>query len=302
MKLRLTAAFEGDAVLDKPLEMTNGNLSIGFRADDKGSVVEVWVEKRLAGDGPFPSFQLREGAPPLIQFPDPPETDELLTLLQYLESIGSFWLHARRIGWAEANIEWRPENDEEKARLTALAIRRRQSYDRQPMPLQARRVAMIMTHRPALEYLMVPMSFYREGMNEFDVHRYINSFFNFYFFLEGLYGGSKTKNRAVLASFQSSAQLRTGLERFRTTLTKPDMAPNLQGIQRFLAGEGCDDSVEGLLALLVSIRGKLHHYSIRSTQLTGHPLNHDEFRPMAYLAMGACHGVLPALLSGHPVG
>lgn len=54
--------------------------------------------------------------------------------------------------------------------------------------------------------LINPLAFFREGVNDFKTFRYINSFFNFYFVLEGLYGNGKTKNKDVAREFADSIE------------------------------------------------------------------------------------------------
>ena len=44
--------------------------------------------------------------------------------------------------------------------------------------------------------------------------------------------------------------------------------------------------VEGIIHLLVSSRGNLHHFTNKSAQKQGTPFNHEEFQSIAWVAMG----------------
>lgn len=106
-------------------------------------------------------------------------------------------------------------------------------------------------------YLTTPMAFLREGKNDFDSFRYINAFFNFYFILEGLYGGGKTKNYAVEEEFKKSNEF----------------------------SESVEVAFRELENLLVSTRGELHHFAINSSKTQGTPFNHKEFESIAWVSL-----------------
>ncbi|MGV3707408.1 MAG: hypothetical protein ACO1Q7_01110 [Gemmatimonas sp.] len=262
----------------------------------------IWVECAIESpEQSLSSFGIGSDGKPRANLRIPPDVETLVATLQYIESLGSFWLGIHRIYWNECSIEWRPESPEEKQKLSVFSHRRSLSYPRDLKEMTPRRLAEIMRPRVHLEYLVVPLSFFREGDNDFLHGRDINAFFNFYFFLEGLYGGGKSKNDAVRAEFLKSSQMRSATQRFLDRLNDADMAGNRAELDPFPRLKNCDYSVEGLIKLLVSIRGTLHHFSASSTQMKGHPLNQDEFRVVAFLALSICMGVIPALFSGSKV-
>ena len=161
-------------------------------------------------------------------------------------------------------------------------------------------VASLIGKRDKLNYLVIPMSFYREGVRDYDVHRYVSAFFNFYFFLEGLYGGGKTKNPQVLMAFRSSAQFRAAVQEAHANLDEARMAPNKSALERMVSALNCDYSPEGLIEFLVMVRGDLHHFSQRSTRPKGHPLNQMQWRAVAFFAMSVCLSIIKVLATGIP--
>jgi hypothetical protein len=45
---------------------------------------------------------------------------------------------------------------------------------------------------------------------------------------------------------------------------------------------------EGIISLIVQVRGNLHHYSQKSSKKKGTPFNQRDFETMAYLLMTIC--------------
>lgn len=212
MRFRLTAKVEADAKTTSPFSLAIGDLRAGIVADDSGEVTQVWVELPVRDYSPsLPVVTRQPGAPPHLNFREPPEADELLSILQYIESLGAFWLSINRIHWSEANHEWIPETPEETEQLSMFSMTWETNYQRTPIEFQADLFHDLIFRRTTKDWLTIPLSFYREGRNDYTDHRYINAFYNFYFLLEDLFGGGKTKNRQVLESFCASEKLKTAI-------------------------------------------------------------------------------------------
>lgn len=121
-------------------------------------------------------------------------------------------------------------------------------------------------------------------MNEYAARRFINAFYNFYFILEDLYGSGKTKNYDILKVLRSSDEFKESLNWiFKTQLNDDRHKTNLYN---FCNEEGITYNINGLIELLVKVRGNLHHYSSRSTKHIGTPFNQDDFESIAFMTMG----------------
>jgi len=127
--------------------------------------------------------------------------------------------------------------------------------------------------------------FERDGMNEFHSLRYIQAYYNFYFVLEDLYGEGKTQNKDVEQKFKSNQVLRSIIQDVLDNVIKRNVN-HLQNIQNFLREENKSFDIDGIIELIVRVRGNLHHYSGKSTKRKGTPLNQGDFESMAYLLMG----------------
>jgi hypothetical protein len=298
MRFRLTATTFGDATADAPVQVQLGDIRIGLEPGPDKFISKIWV------DAPVPDFEawlptliVGKGTPHQLTFREPPQYQRLLETLQYIESLGSFWLQIRRIDWGEAASEWIPESSEEKARIQIFSLSRKSEYPRRPVPLIPGRVAELIALQKTKQWLVLPMSFFREGTNDFDAHRYVGAFFSFYFFLEDLFGQAKTKNRDVLKAFKSSAELVAATGKAYQQICAPDMAETRARLDGLIGLVGGDKTPEGLLEFLVKLRGDLHHFSRHSSRPKGHPFNQEEFRPAAFFAMAIILVLMPQLIT-----
>jgi hypothetical protein len=300
LRFRVSAKVQADAVAKQPFELTVDDLRIGVTADPRGLVTGIWFDLPVPDfESWMPSIVQGDGTtsnPHQISFNNPPQADRLLSVMQYVESLGSFWLGIRRIWWDEAKWEWIAESDVEKGRAPVLSVGKRLTYQRQPIPFRANALRQLILAQEKKEWLVIPMSFLREGTNHYEAHRYINAFYDFYFFLEDLFGHGKTQNRHVLREFQSSAELKTATACAYKVCAEDSR--KVKALSDLMAVVGGDTSDKGLLKFLVMMRGELHHFSRRSSRPKGHPLNQHQFQPLAFFAMAICINVLPSLITG----
>lgn len=304
MPLRLTAKVEGEGVAGQLFQVEAPDVTVGFDVDKKHHVTAIWAECAVPNYRDYaPTMVPGDGTrqrPHQISMPLPPQIEDLRATLQYIESLGSFWLGIRRVAWSEAETRWVPDTDTERRALSVLSIAQTLQYPNRPVPFRHEVLARLMANREGMEYLVIPMSFYREGIGDYRSHRYVSAFYNFYFFLEDLYGKGKTKNQAVLESFQASAQLRDAVKRSHEDLEQPVMEGNRTSLREIASALRCHYSADGPIDFLVMVRGELHHFSQRSSRPKGHPLNQLQWRPVAFFAMSVCIRLIERLASGTP--
>ncbi len=288
MRYQLSARVESDSILPGPLDLHDGPILVRLIGEPGGPITQIIVSKvvtdysdHLPGIDPSPPV-------PTIHLSGHPADQELIELLQHFEAIGAFWLGIQRIHWNRAERQWIAESPEEQQALDIYSFGQEFEYPPTETPVFPPVAEELLRFRDRFRHLLLPMSFMREGLNEYRTHRYINAFYNFYFFLEDLYGEGNTKNRLVLRAFQSSQELTWAITEARSALEQPNLLQHVDELREFLKQERCSDDANGLLELLVKVRGNLHHFSQRSSKLKGHPLNHTTFRPVAYLALGTC--------------
>ena len=213
-------------------------------------------------------------------------SDKLIDMFQYIDASLSLLFGVKKINWEERETFFIPESEEEQSKLDVMSYSLRYHYpEEQRTKLTVGVFKDIIQRKSKDESLTIVKLFHREGIREFRSLRYIQAYYSFYFILEDLYGEGKTQNRDIEQKFKSNQTLRTLIQGVLNTTIKPH-GNHLQNIQNFLQEENKSFDVDGIIELIVRVRGNLHHYSGKSTKRKGTPLNQREFESMAYLLMG----------------
>jgi hypothetical protein len=284
MLLRFTARVEAAAYVTEPFGVIVPPYTVDLACDESRRIVELRVQKQVAlSEIRLPKHRVvGHGHYEMDTALDEPHLRDLLELVQYIESLGSFHFNLRRIYWTQGEYAWIPESEEEKRVLQLYAFKvNKMEYPATPVLVRPGVLARMINARGRLGHLTVPMAFFREGVNEYRAFRYVSAFHNHYFFLEGLFGGGKTSNKHVLQQFLSSPIVCDATQSSIAKLDKDDLARHRRRIE--MQRGRFEWNVEGVLGLLVWMRGNLHHFSARATTPKGHPLNHREFESLAYL-------------------
>ena len=224
----------------------------------------------------------------------------LIDLAQHIESLGSFWLGIKKIYWENPKRGWVAETPEEENNLEFITNNfQQESHENKCYrEMTPEILGSLIKNRQLHQNLVLPMSFYREGCNEFSSKRYTSSFINFYFYLDDLYGQGKTKNKEIENLFKSSEHIRNAFEEAIRFFQDKENFENLEELKEFLEMERKTFSVDGLIELIVQIRGNLSHFSQKSSKKKGHPLNQRDFRSVALLMKSICIFTFTKLTTG----
>jgi hypothetical protein len=213
-------------------------------------------------------------------------SDKLIDMIQYLEASLSLLFGVKKINWEEHETFFIPESEEEERKVDVWSYSLRHYYpDEQKVRLTAAAFKEVVQRKSTDESLKMVKLFHREGVREFHSLRYIQAYYNFYFILEDLYGEGKTQNRDIEQKFKSNQTLRAIIQDVLNTAIKPH-GNHVQSIQNFLREENMSFDIDGIMELIVRVRGNLHHFTRKSTKRIGTPLNQRDFESMAYLLMG----------------
>ena len=101
-------------------------------------------------------------------------------------------------------------------------------------------------HDPAL-------TFFSRGSTDANSHRFIEAYYNLFFFLEFLYGNGKSGKNATLDEFMKSNELTTSI---KNTLEKPEINELLS---RSFVEKLRASNTRKILEILILARGSLHH-------------------------------------------
>lgn len=217
--------------------------------------------------------------------------DDLTGEFHSLESMFAFPKpFLRKIYWENPKQEFIPETEEEKSIIIeeskVAGAEWRLSYPNDYSLLQKDYFIELMITRNKYTELMIPKVFFREGVNEFKAFRYINAFYNFYFIIEDLCGGGKAKNEHVEGEFKKSKEFRSFVQWMIDDIKNDDNKKHFEDISIYLKNYRKNFDVDGIISIIIRMRGQLHHYSRKSTQIQGTPFNHHQFESLAYLVYG----------------
>lgn len=294
MIIEISARIDAAAVADEPFGIKIPPYAIDVGCDAERRVVELRVQKQVVlADLRLPTLRLDDDGTTRVDLAtDDPHFEDLRGLLQYLESIGSFWFGIYRVHLAEAKYSWIPETEEEKGSAQIFSSTGSRRYNDTIRQIKPDILARTLQARSRLGHLTIPMAFFREGVNEHREFRYVAAFHNLYFFLEGLFGEGKTKNKDVKRQFLASPILMAAVDRARHRLEAPDQRRHLANLNSLRELRGIPWTPDGLVSLIVWMRGNLHHFSLNSSTPKGHPLNQRDFESIAFLLQLVCHEVV----------
>lgn len=99
----------------------------------------------------------------------------------------------------------------------------------------------------------------------------------------GLYGGEKTKNDVIEQEFKKSKDFRGFVENLIKQFDQGDNGTKEQ-LMPLLKSRNQPYTVDGIIRLIIKMRGELHHYIHQSSRTQGTPFNHADFKIMALIA------------------
>lgn len=293
MKFGIKCRVDSNTEIGKePVQVTVDGMDFNLMPSDEGLLSELSVIVGVDNEKNFistltPSNEPEKATWALTVDVDQKLFDDLIDMVQYLEASLSFLLGVKKIYWEEPEHFFIPESEEESRRIDVTSFEVHKHYPPdQNVQLSAADFKTIVQQKSNQEHLKMIKLFHREGMREFSSFRYIHAYYNFYFVLEDLYGEGKTQNRDIEQKFKSSQVFRDIVQGLINDLVKGNLQNHLKSIQDFLREEKKSFDIDGIIELLVRVRGNLHHYSGKSTKRIGTPLNHFDFESMAYLLMG----------------
>ena len=209
----------------------------------------------------------------------------------YLESMFAFpKAFLRKIYWENPKQEFIPETEEEILKFKdskVIGAKWEVSYPSDYSILSEDYFIELMLNRHKYADLMIPKVFFREGVNELKAFRYINAFYNFYFVIEDLYGEGKAKNEQVEREFKKSNEFRSFVQWMIDNIKNDDDKKHFNDISVYLKKYRKNFDIDGIIFIIIRVRGQLHHYSKKNTQIQGTPFNHYQFETFAH----SMHGI-----------
>lgn len=212
--------------------------------------------------------------------------ERLVAEFQELESVLAFSTNGafRKVIWSQSKLEFIPETESDVAAIDVSSLEVQESYPPKRARLDSEALGRIIDTKSDYSSLIVPKSFYREGLIEYEELRYINAFHSFYYVLEDLYSGGKTRSRDVIREMQGCQELRDIMSwAIDHIIAEPK---HDRALRLLFDSEKLHFDVDGFIELLVRMRGRSHHYISKGGDRFPTPFRQRDYHSIAWITLG----------------
>lgn len=219
--------------------------------------------------------------------------EKVESLVRAIQGLVGIYRHIE-IDIANPKMEWIPENDQERESLHVTSFEKQKPHDEPLPPLPFDLVARsILCAEKTLE-IEIPLNFYRRGVQDVFRHQYVEAFYDFFFFIETLFGNGKSRERALQAEFEKSPILLAAIEEAREDFIRHYKKKSTD-FAKFIFTE---PNPKNILKKIIKKRGFLHHHTSKRKN-TWHPERQAEFEAEAGYLQGVCMRVALGLVGPH---
>ena len=205
----------------------------------------------------------------------------LITVQGLLSLFGPF-----SIDLANGRTEWLPESPQEKEKLSLYSFSQtiERPYRHDAAQLTFDFIARMIFTAPHASSYEVPLSFIRRGGQDMRDDRFIEAFYNYFFFLETLFAPGFSKPKVVKEKLLASPAFTKGIAEARKQIDSR-LAHKERALVALLAKSDKD-----LTNHLVDTRGNLHHHALRRPDVW-HPERPDRYKAEAMIIQGIAHSI-----------
>lgn len=289
MKITLEYPVDATITIGKEIRIDHQEKEYVFLPDKNGNLKAI----RITASAPYPDkvrTKLEAGgigvdATAIIDVASE-NLDGLVAEFQAIESRLSFDTNGalRRIVWSDEKTELLPETKEEAAQAHIGSFHFKRKYPQTRVKLSEDNLRKILDSKERYSPLVILESFFREGSNEYSEFKYVNAFHNFYYIIEDLYGGGKTKSQGIIDTLKACREFRKIMEWAMNSIsTEPKHRAHLQKLFR---SENCTYDVDGFTELLVRVRGRTHHYTSKGGDRYPTPFHQKDYHSIAWISLG----------------
>jgi hypothetical protein len=286
VKYSLECEVISNILIDRAICFVRNEKEYIFSPNENGILNKVKIRKKIYDAAKFYSEISTENSPIKITMKeDPLVRNEIVSDFQYLEGSLGFVTQLTKIFWNEPITEWIPETDEERNKLKVFSAQFRKENSHPPTKLTPNVLEIILRNEHTRSSLTILMSFYREGKVFFDRLEFINAFYDFYFVLEDLFGKESWRNQEVKKNFKASTELQQIINWVLNEVIGGNDRHRKEIIE-LLEKKKLQYNAEGIIILLVEMRGHLHHFSRKSAmKQKPSPLLQQNYEGLAFLTM-----------------
>lgn len=289
MRIALKAEVIADMVVKEPVTVKLHPYDFdNYKEDEK-----LWlkVSKPVKEyEGYLPKVFVKNGQT-FIQIGSDEIFNDLLDWLQYIEAIGSFNVQIERVYWDRPTFCWIAETDEEHLQMPLSEYTRTPHKGKWPKRLTNNNLFSIVVNRRQLKDIYIPFTYYKEGQRFFNNFNYYFAYINFFMMLEYCFAEGKFKKAEVIKKFGESRLLRMCILEFLTMNQMHANDKTTDALKSECKRRNKQFDADGLIYLLVMLRGELSHASTKSESKYR---DDNELRPFAVAISCICY-----LVCGH---
>lgn len=241
--------------------------------------------------------RLRDSNQPGIKLHMNLTSPRLYEIEKIVRQIEGFWsiFGVKSIDVLEPEIEWIPENDEDRNELKLYSYKLSSAVkdeDIGPIPFDLLARPIIASVQKKQHDLV--LSFYRRGLLDMNNQEYIEAIYDFYFILESAYGEGKTKNIAIEKSFINSEELIQNISQVKYECEHGDTIG--QNMRPKYNKEYLNYSPQEWVKKFVKLRGFLHHHNSKNRGIWD-PGKQKSYHLEAYILLNICHKYILSIFS-----
>lgn len=288
MKFSMECDVVSETLLDGETPILANERTYIFYPNEKGLLSKIKIITDVPDPKRFYSVTKHDAQQRTLHIKVNQDTDlysSVFQEFQELESLLAFEFDLRGINWKSARYDLILESDEERDKAEFLGLQEIPTITNPPQKATGPALQIILGHKRHLEPLIVPMSFYREAINELLQFKHINAFINFYFVIEGLHGNYQTKNILVEREFKQNPNFVTFVQDVIDGM-KEHTPQHYAKIEKALQEKGKQVNTDSVIELLVGTRGDLSHFQNNPNRPRLTPFRQSEYVATAFLARG----------------
>lgn len=295
MKLRLSFDVKSNMRLDDHWPIAVNGVLYEFVVNQQNLVEGIVATIPSVHPDEMPTItQTDDGATPQINIPIIRHYPFISHDLKVFQGIacphGSIEIDVTR-----PEYEWIPESEEEKEKLKLYRFKSNQEPMNPRIGASFDVIARALIVSGRLPEYEVPLSFFRRGVQDYHNDDYRLAFYNYYFFLESMYGEGKFKERDLTKIFGQNAELMKAVSKAR------DETINMRMVERNAFYKMLSETNDPQIILKKTIlrRGESHHHSTKNPK-AWHPDKQDDFLTesvfLHLVCMDMIHGLEGQLL------
>ena len=292
MLYQLKVKVESDTLLEQSTNIEIDPYRVILNCRENKVLNEIIIQKHIENfENILPYFNRVKPHLSDLKIPSNPHFKDMIEILKTIESVVVF-SGIRKIYHNIPERSWIPENSEEEKKIKVRNVELNKYYDKRLVRINTDLLIKAVKNRKDYKHLIIPFAFFREGGNEFNSLKYVDAYAKYYYFLEDIYAEGKWRKKQAIEKFKKSKLFNYSLDNALAGLSER----HKRNIKPFLKAENLNFNKDGIIELIVQVRGNIHHFSQKSPKKQGHPFNQEDFESMAYLLMRICVSSIVELL------